>query len=310
MINRILLRIKILQILYSYYKDDSKSTDNVEKELFFSIEKTYELYHYFLLLIIELTTYAKKRIEIGKNKFRPTDKELQPNCRFAENKFAQQLTGNKQLNAYLKNKKISWTDNASVIKNLYDEILASPYFIEYMEAETDSYENDKNIWRKIFKKSILNNEDLENTLEEQSIYWNDDLDFVVSFVIKTIKKFEEESGADQALMPMFKDEEDADFARKLFRSVLGNRTNYSALIDEHTKNWEFERIAFMDVVIMEIALAELINFPTIPVNVTLNEYIEIAKTYSTEKSGTFINGVLDNIVSQLKKENKLIKAKL
>ena len=310
MINRILLRIKILQILYSYYKDDSKSTANAEKELFFSIEKTYELYHYFLLLIIELTTYAQKRIEIGKNKFRPTDKELQPNCRFAENKFAQQLAGNKQLNAYLKNKKISWTDNASVIKNLYDEILSSPYFIEYMEAETNSYEDDKNIWRKIFKKSILNNEDLENTLEEQSIYWNDDLDFVVSFVIKTIKKFEEESGIEQALMPMFKDEEDADFARKLFRSVVGNRTNYSALIDEHTKNWEFGRIAFMDVVIMEIALAELINFPTIPVNVTLNEYIEIAKTYSTEKSGTFINGVLDNIVSQLKKENKLIKAKL
>jgi transcription antitermination protein NusB len=310
MINRILLRIKIVQILYSFYKSDSKSVENAEKELFFSIGKTYELYNLLLLLIIEITTYAQKRIDIGKNKFIPTADELKPNNRFAENKFVKQLSANKQLKAYLKEKKITWVNYESVVKNIYDEVISSSYYEEYMSAEENTYEDDKNIWRKIFKKSILNNEELEATLEEQSIYWNDDIDIVISFLLKTIKKFEEGAGVDQVLLPMFKDEEDADFAKKLFRNVLLNREEYSALIDIHTKNWELDRIAFMDVVIMEIAIAELMSFPSIPVNVTLNEYIEISKTYSTDKSNTFINGVLDNIVTQLKNENKLIKAKM
>jgi len=178
-----------------------------------------------------------------------------------------------------------------------------------MNEPTNSYDNDRELWRKIFKKCILGNEEIEAALEEHCIYWNDDIDIVVSFILKTIKKFDQANGNQQPLLPMFKDNEDREFASKLFRSAILHIEEYKSLIDEHTKNWEVDRIAFMDVVIMEIALAELINFPTIPINVTLNEYIEISKTYSTEKSSTFINGVLDNIVTQLKKDNKLIKAK-
>ncbi|MEI7502424.1 MAG: transcription antitermination factor NusB, partial [Paludibacter sp.] len=170
-----------------------------------------------------------------------------------------------------------------------------------------NYTADKDIWRKIFNKVILQNEDLDDSIQDQNIYWTDDIEMVVSFIIKTIKRFDLANADEQALLPMFKDEEDVEFAKKLIQSVLTSGEAFRDMIDKNTKNWELDRIAFMDIVIMEVALAELLYFPTIPVNVTLNEYIEIAKSYSTEKSGTFINGVLDNIVGELKKENKLIK---
>jgi len=176
-----------------------------------------------------------------------------------------------------------------------------------MNVSETGYAADKDIWRKIFKKIILQSEVLDDSIQDQNIYWTDDIEMVVSFIIKTIKRFDPANGEDQPLLPMFKDQEDAEFASKLMRSVLTKANTLREMIDKNTKNWELDRIAFMDIVIMEVALAELLDFPTIPVNVTLNEYIEIAKTYSTEKSGTFINGVLDNIVGQLRKENKLIK---
>jgi len=186
-------------------------------------------------------------------------------------------------------------------------VISTEFYSDYMNAETVDYASDKDIWRKIFKKVILQNENLDDSIQDQSIYWTDDIEMVVSFVIKTIKRFDLAKGEEQELLPMFKDQEDIDFASKLIRSVLTKGPALREMIDVNTKNWEIDRIAFMDIVIMEVALAELLDFPTIPVNVTLNEYIEIAKTYSTEKSGTFINGVLDNIVGQLKNENKLIK---
>jgi len=159
------------------------------------------------------------------------------------------------------------------------------------------------------KKIILESEEVDQSVEEQSIYWVDDVEVVLSFVIKTIKRFDEENGTRQTLLPMFKDEEDAEFAHKLLTNTLKNGEKYSEMIDANTRNWDLDRIAFMDILIMQVALTEIMDFPTIPVNVTLNEYIEIAKKYSTDKSGTFINGVLDKIVSQLKSENKLIKVK-
>jgi N utilization substance protein B len=203
--------------------------------------------------------------------------------------------------------KLSWIDQADIVKNLYEEIIGSEVYAEYMADETVDYEADKNLWRKIFKKIILQSQDLDDSIEDQSIYWVDDVELVVSFILKTIKRFDQEKGEEQELLPMFKDEEDAEFATKLIRTVLSKGLELRTMIDKNAKNWELDRIAFMDIVIMEVALAELLEFPTIPVNVTLNEYIEIAKNYSTDRSGTFINGVLDNIVGQLKKENKLIK---
>jgi N utilization substance protein B len=307
MINRVLLRIKIVQILYSYYKSDSKSLPLAEKELFHSIERTYDLYFYLLQLSIEITRYASAKIETKRNKLRPTEEDLNPNTRFIRNSFVAQLSSNIQFNEYLEKQKLSWVNSPDIIKELFEEIEACSFYSDYLNAETVDFAADKDVWRKIFKKVILSNESLDELIENESVYWVDNIEVIVSFIIKTIKKFDLSNGDEQELLPMFKDEEDAQFARKLLRSVLTKSADLRGMIDQNTKNWELERIAFMDIIIMEVALVELMEFPTIPVNVTLNEYIEIAKAYSTEKSGPFINGVLDNIVGQLKKENKLIK---
>ena len=307
MINRVLLRTKIVQILYSYYKSDSKSLPIAEKELFHSIEKTYDLYFYLLKLSVEITQYVSAQIETKKNRLRPTAEDLNPSTRFIDNSFVNQLTQNIQFNEYLTAHKLSWVNYPDIIKELAENILKSDIYSDYMQADSVDYNADKDIWRKIFKKVILQNENLDDSIQDQNIYWTDDIEMVVSFILKTIKRFDINNGQEQPLLPMFKDDEDAEFARKLIRSVLTNGVELRKMIDDNTKNWELDRIAFMDIIIMEVALAELLNFPTIPINVTFNEYIEIAKAYSTDKSSTFINGVLDNIVGQLKKENKLIK---
>jgi len=307
MINRVLLRIKIIQILYAYYKGEGKTPLMVEKELFYSVKKTYDLYFHLLNLAVVITDYASSRIETRKNKLRPTPEDLHPNTRFIDNSFIAQLRLNLQLKEYLKREKLSWVNDSDIVKALYDQIITADFYQEYMEAQEADYSSDKDLWRKIFKKVILSSEEFDNNIEDQSIFWTDDVELVISFVIKTIKKFEYENGVSQPLLPMFKDDEDADFARRLLNVSIKNSAEYKELIDKHSRNWELERIAFMDTLIMEVAITELLEFPTIPVNVTLNEYIEIAKTYSTEKSGLFINGVLDNIVTQFKQENKLVK---
>lgn len=310
MINRILLRIKLVQLFFAYEKNNAKSVDVAEKELFHSIEQTYSLYHLLLLLVPEITFLAQKKLDAAKNKLRPTNEDLNPNTRFIDNAFTAQLVSNEAFNEYTAENKISWVNYPTTVKNLFEALQNSDFYAEYMAMPSTSYEADRDLWRKFFKKCIINNEELIATLEDMSIYWNDDLEIVASFVQKTIKRFEEENGSKQPLLPMFKDEEDKEFAKKLYRMAILHGDEYRKLIDEHTRNWEVDRIAFMDVVIMQLAIAELLNFQTIPVNVTLNEYIEISKVYSTERSGTFINGVLDNVVNQLTKDKKLIKAKV
>ncbi len=307
MINRALLRIKIIQIIYSYYKSEGNSIPAAVKELFFSIEKTYQLYFHLLWLSVEVTHYASLKIDAKRNKLRPTDEDLNPNMRFIDNLFVKQLSENKHLQTSLKEFQVSWESQEDIIKKTYETILEADFYQEYMNAATADYTADKDIWRKIFKRIILTDEDLSNSIEDQSIYWTDDLEVIISFIIKTIKRFELANGANQELLPMFKDKEDEEFASKLLTNSLANEPEYRKMIDAHTNNWEFDRIAFMDIVIMQAALAEITSFPTIPVNVTFNEYIEISKSFSTDKSATFINGVLDNIVKDLKAENKLIK---
>lgn len=307
MINRVLLRIKIIQILYAYYKSEGKTALMVEKELFYSIEKTYDLYFHLLNLAVMLTDFAAARIESKKFKLLPTQEDIHPNTRFVDNTFVAQLRTNLQFNEYLTKNKLSWVNHPDIIKEMFEEIITSDIYQDYMLADKVDYTEDKDIWRKIFKKIVLQNENLDSSIEDQSIFWTDDIEMVVSFIQKTIKRFTQEAGARQELLPMFKDDEDRTFAKKLINGVVRNGPTYREMIDKNTKNWELDRIAFMDILIMEVALSELIDFPTIPVNVTLNEYIEIAKNYSTEKSGTFVNGVLDNIVGQLKKDNQLIK---
>ena len=307
MINRVLIRLKIVQIVYAYYQNGGKNLDTAEKELFFSLSKAYDLYNYLLLLMVEVTKQANKRLNAAKNKLVPTKEELFPNTKFVENLFIAQLEVNKQLLEFSNNQKKTWENEADFVKTLCDKILESDIYKEYMASETSSYEEDRELWRKLYKKIIFNNIELDQVLEDQSLYWNDDKEIVDTFVLKTIKRFDEKNGAKQELLPEFKDEEDQDFARRLFRRTILNADYYRHLISENTKNWDLDRVAFMDVVIMQIALAEILSFPNIPVSVSLNEYVEIAKLYSTPKSGGFINGTLDGIVNSLKKENKLTK---
>lgn len=307
MINRVLIRLKIVQIVYAYYQNGGKNLDTAEKELFFSLSKAYDLYNYLLLLMVEVTKQANKRLNAAKNKLVPTKEELFPNTKFVENRFIAQLEVNKQLLEFSNNQKKTWENEADFVKTLCDKILESDIYKEYMASETSSYEEDRELWRKLYKNIILNNIELDQVLEDQSLYWNDDKEIVDTFVLKTIKRFDEKNGAKQELLPEFKDEEDQDFARRLFRRTILNADYYRHLISENTKNWDLDRVAFMDVVIMQIALAEILSFPNIPVSVSLNEYVEIAKLYSTPKSGGFINGTLDGIVNSLKKENKLTK---
>lgn len=307
MINRVLIRLKIVQIVYAYYQNGGKNLDTAEKELFFSLSKAYDLYNYLLLLMVEVTKQANKRLNAAKNKLVPTKEELFPNTKFVENRFIAQLEVNKQLLEFSNNQKKTWENEADFVKTLCDKILESDIYKEYMASETSSYEEDRELWRKLYKNIIFNNIELDQVLEDQSLYWNDDKEIVDTFVLKTIKRFDEKNGAKQELLPEFKDEEDQDFARRLFRRTILNADYYRHLISENTKNWDLDRVAFMDVVIMQIALAEILSFPNIPVSVSLNEYVEIAKLYSTPKSGGFINVTLDGIVNSLKKENKLTK---
>lgn len=307
MINRVLIRMKVMQIVYSFYQKEDRSLAVAEKELLFSLDKSYELYHFLLLLMIELTELQEKRIDTGRNKYLPSAAEKNPNIKFIDNLFISQLKTNLQFKAYCASQKISWVNEPEFVKNLLDQILASELYAAYIGNVEVSYEQDRDFWRAVFKNIIIEDENLLETLENISLYWNDDVEVIGTFVLKTIKQFKAENGNAQPLLPMFKAQDDKDFAITLFRQSILKEKEYRAMIDAHTKNWEMDRIAFMDIVIMQTAMAELLNFPTIPVNVTLNEYIELAKSYSTPKSGIFVNGVLDSLINQLRSENKIMK---
>ncbi|MGN0036703.1 MAG: transcription antitermination factor NusB [Bacteroidaceae bacterium] len=307
MINRVLIRLKIVQIVYAYYQNGSKNLDTAEKELFYSLSKAYDLYNYLLLLMVAVTKYASKKIDAAKNKLVPSEAELAPCMKFVENRFVAQLAENRQLAEFVETQKKTWDNEPEAIKSLYEKITNSDIYKEYMEAGESTYEDDREFWRKIYKNIISYNDSLDEVLEEQSLYWNDDKEIVDTFVLKTIKRFDPKNGANQELLPEFKDEEDQEFARRLFRRTILNADYYRHLISENTRNWDLDRVAFMDVVIMQIALAEILSFPNIPVSVSLNEYVDIAKLYSTPKSGGFVNGTLDGIVKQLTKDGKLTK---
>lgn len=308
MINRVLIRIKVLQIVFAYYQNGSDDLKMSENELFLSLRRSYDLYYYFLLLIVEVTRLHERQLDTRKHKYLPTSDELNPNMRLVNNRLARQIEANGKLQAYVKEHGVSWVNETDFVKRVLELILNSELYAEYKDSEDDSYETDREFWRAVFRKLICRNEELENALEDISIYWNDDIEIIQTFVIKTIKRFEEAHGSRQELLPMFKDEEDRDFAIQLFRKTLLYGEEYRERIDRHLRNWESERVANMDLYIMQMALAELLHFPNIPVNVTLNEYIDAAKAYSTPKSGTFINGILDSIVQELAQEKLLFKA--
>lgn len=306
MISRRLLRIKVLQVLYAYYTAEHKDLSISEKELHFSINKSYELYNYLLLLIRDIAQYAESRIEIASNKRIPTFDDLNPNRRFVNNQLIRQFSDNSQLNRYLQNNHISWVKYPELIKELYGLVIESDEYKEFMSMTDGGYQDDKKIISKIYSDIILPNESFCQVLEEQSIYWNDDLEYVISMVLKTIKKFSESDDSGKELLELYKNKEDRDFVVDLFRKTVIKRKDCLGLIESTASNWDLERIAFMDILIMQLAITELLEFPSIPTKVTLNEYLEISKYYSTEKSNNFINGVLDKIMAHLK-ESEMIR---
>jgi transcription antitermination factor nusB len=309
MINRELIRLKVVQLVYAFYQNDGKTLDVAEKELKFSLSKAYELYKYLLSMLVDLKAYGERRAESSAARAERLGTKiggLSPDRQFADNKFLVQLADNKALGEY-REKKQEWPEEPAFVKKLYTTMIESELYQNYLTKEDFSYEADRELIRKLYKTYVCNNEDFDSLLEEHSLYWNDDKEIVDSFVMKTIKRFKEDSTAEQELLPDYAAVEDKNFAGTLFVETLKRAQEVRQLIRENSKNWEFNRLAFMDVIIMQIALAEILTFPQIPLSVTFNEYLDIAKIYSTPKSAGYINGLLDHVVKSLKKKGELMK---
>ena len=307
MVSRRLLRIKTLQICYAYLKSSGQTINQAEKELFFSIQKFYDLYHYLILLVLDISDFAESRIELSRQKRMPTKEDLNPNTKFIDNRLLKLLKENKDLKKYLNTQKLNWVNYPELIKSLYNILRESDVYTSYMTSDKNDFNEDKKFISDIFSKIIINHEPLYQNLEEQSIFWNDDIEFVIGMIIKSVKSFKASSDESEKLMTLFKNEEDRDFVKRLFRKAVINHKDYEQLVSKFIKNWDVERVAFMDIVVMSLAVAEMIEFSEIPIKVSLDEYIEIAKFYSTQKSNVFINGILDKIVDHLKKEGKIKK---
>lgn len=305
MINREIIRIKIVQLTYAYYQNGNKNIDNAEKELFFSLSKAYDLYNHLLALIVAVREESQRRLEVLQAKAK-REGTPEPPQKFAFNRFAVQLENNIQLREFIGNQKRTWADEPEFVGKLLEQIEQSQIYKDYLEGE-DSYEADREMWRKIYRTLIQENEDLDNLLEEQSLYWNDDKEVVDTFVLKTIKRFEEKNGAKQQLLPEYDSEEEKDYARKLFRASILNADEYQRFMSEASANWDFSRLAYMDVILMQIAIAEMLTFPSIPLSVTINEFVNLSKVYSTPRSFGYINGMLDAIARHLIRQGRLMK---
>lgn len=309
MLNRRHLRIKVLQALYAFFQSEEEDFNRTEKELFSALDRIYDLYLYLLLSFSELKTVAEIRIEDKKNKIRPSDKDLSPNLKFTENQVFKQLQENRQLRRLAEEQKVSWSGDANreMFKKIFSQISESEAYFSYMTSTENSYEEDQHFVLNLFKTDIANSELIYHFFEEKSIHWLDDIDLACSMVLKTVKSMK--PGETPEMLPLFKDPEDEiPFVKTLLRKTVVNDKENVALIDELTKNWEIDRIAKMDIILMKMAITEFQEFSNIPTKVTLNEYIEISKFYSTPKSNGFINGVLDRAIERLIAENKIRKA--
>lgn len=302
--------ISMLTNTLSNYSDTRTLLVNARKSLVASLDKGYELYHSILLLMVEITKLQQMRIDAAKSKYLPTYDDLNPNMKFAENGFIEVLINHPDMQAYLSANPISWENETVLVKTLLDKILQSDIYKQYMSEKYISFTSDCEFWRNVCKNIILPSEELAEALEAQSLYWNDDLAIMGTFVLKTIRQFaNSNNGNGVSLLPQYKDDEDKAFGPELFEAAVKNAEEYRNYIDKFVNDsqWDPERLAFMDIVIMITAIAELLHFPTIPIPVTLNEYIETANCYSTSKSGQFINGILYSIINYLKSEGKLNK---
>jgi len=307
MLNRRHIRIKVLQILFAYYNEEKPDAARYEKMLFESIERFRELYISMMGILVELHHLAIEKIEMGMQKRLPSHEDLHPNTRFVTNELLRILAHSKNLESGMKYNHLNWRSNPDLTRKLFKELLENQDYLEYMNSTERGFEYDRELVLRIFKKYIVNHEDVQDFMEDQGIFWNDDLDLAASMVLRTLKSIK--SGDDDVqFLPLWKEGDDEEgYCRDLFRKTLYMGADMEKTISEYTKNWEIERIATMDVVIMKMALTEAVVFDQIPVKVTMNEYIELAKYYSTPKSAQFVNGLLDQIIPKWKSEGKIKK---
>ena len=309
MINRVLIRAKVVQMLYAYMvSKDSMTLTTAKKELTKSLDKSYELYNALLKLMIELTDVQDLRLDEAKHKFLPTEEDLNPNMRFVENEFVKRLRADQTLADFVDDKKINWRDDELFVRLLLDKILRSEEYQEYMEMPKTSLVRDGEVWYQLMKKVVLPDENLLEHLQSMSVYYtDDDLQIIGQFVMKTIRRFEDEEA--QPILPQYKNDDDSKFGEQLVSKAVAEMEENNSYIDQFvkTEKWDVERIALMDRVVMCTALTEIRNYPSIPVNVSLNEYIELAKDYSTPRSGQFVNGILNAVVNKLRADKVIIK---
>ena len=307
MLSRRVLRTKVVKAVYAHTQCEDITIAASEKNLVLSINRAYDLYFHLLALVPEIAEYAAERIRIGENKKLPTYDDLHPNRKFVENKVVVRLAQDEALQVELSNRKLSWKNHRDLIVALYNALIRQPFYQKYMQSEERSFRQDAQLVSDIYMTMLEEFEPLESALEEQSVLWNDDLGFLLTMVSRTILSMRE-SHEEIKFLPQFKSDEDLDYAKSLLRNAVAGYERVSLLIDGTMNNWDIERVALMDKIILVTAVIEAENFPSIPVRVTMNEYIDIAKCYSTESSGGFINGVLDRIITQLTAEGKIVKS--
>ena len=307
MLNRRHLRIKILHILYGYFQDEERDAAVTKRALDHSIHKMQELYVLLLLMIGSMQSFAIERIEAGRKKQLPTPEDLHPNTKFVTNRPLRILANSKRLDKAAAELGVGWGDQQEMLRKIFRGLLENEEYIEYMGSDERGFKHDREYLIRMFRKHMINFELFQDNLEEMSIYWNDDLDLTASMVIKTIKTIREQDD-EVELLPLWReDEDDRQFLEVLFRETLGQGKENDELVTKAAANWDLDRIALMDRILMKMALAEAKSFPSIPLKVTLNEYIELSKYYSTPKSHGFINGILDELFSSLKKEGAIKK---
>lgn len=285
----------------------SLSLVNARNDLQRSLDKAYELYISLFQLIIQLTDLQRQSLEEAKAKHLATAEDLNPNTRLIDNQLVRRLREDPQLHKLVEDRAITWTDDPVLMRSLLDELLASDVYHHYIEAKDTDYEKDCDFWRTALKDVIFPSEALAEAMEGRSVYWNDDLHIMGTFVLKTIRQmgFDPDGAKAITMLPQYKDEEDGEFGDQLFNLAVCNRQLYRSYIDASfkTDRWDADRLAFMDIVIMICAIAELINYIAVPTAVIMNEYVEIANDYSTERSGQFINGLLFSVLNHLKDIN-------
>lgn len=313
MLNRRILRIKAFKVLYGSVLADNMSLSQAESQLEVSCEATRDLYIYMLGIVSPLTHIARERIEAAKAKFNPTEEERNPNMKFAENALARLLDEDVDFKKVFAKKKFGWQQYDLFLKKVMSSVVTKDYYKEYMADPEWSLEQDCKLFTRIFEEEFVDSDELEALLEEKSLYWYEDLPYALTWCCKSFKAFAKGEGFN--MPPLYQSEllkgegveSDKYFVRKLLQASFAGYEKYSALVADSVTGWEKDRLFSTDVVLIVMGLAEVVTFPTIPVKVSINEYVEIAKHFGTPKSRSFVNGLLDKLVQSLTEEGQVVK---